>query len=249
MKFTALRNVLPLLLALLFVAGPKEVFAGGDAKKKSKKSKEKILLVEITTPHGNMVVMLHNSTPQHRDNFVKLAGEGFYDGTLFHRVIKDFMIQGGDPDSKEAEPGQALGMGGPGYTVPAEMTTDLIHQKGALSAARLGDQVNPEKASSGSQFYIVQGQTYQSGSLAGFESRRGTPYTDAQKTTYAEVGGTPHLDMGYTVFGQVISGMEVIDKIAAVSKDPRDRPNEDISMSMTVLKPMKLKKFEKTYGL
>ncbi len=242
-----------LLLGLLFsftafAATPAEYRGAGDstATKAPKKSKkETVQLIELTTRFGTMTIMLYNETPQHRDNFVRLAKEGFYNDLLFHRVIQGFMVQGGDPDSKGAEPGTSLGMGGPGYTVPAEITTALIHKKGALSAARTGDNVNPAKASSGSQFYIVQGQTYTADALTSLGSRSGRVYTEEQKTDYATVGGTPHLDGGYTVFGQVIEGLEVIDKIAEVAKDSRDRPVEDVKMTMTVLKPEKLGKLLK----
>ena len=173
-------------------------------------------LVEIQTSKGNMLVKLYDETPQHRDNFMKLASEGFYDSLLFHRVIQGFMIQGGDPDSRGARRGAALGMGGPGYQIPAEMTKELVHIKGALSAARTGDAVNPERKSSGSQFYIVQGQPLSEDQLKMFERRKGISYTEEQQKIYMEQGGTPFLDMEYTVFGEVIEGLEVIDKIAEV---------------------------------
>lgn len=185
-------------------------------------------IVKISTPYGDMLVKLYNETPKHRDNFIKLVKEGYYNDLLFHRVISDFMIQGGDPDSRNAKPGAMLGSGGPGYTVPAEFNPSLIHKKGALAAARQGDQVNPTKASSGSQFYIVQGKPASSSELA-----RGS-YTEEQKEIYRTLGGTPFLDQNYTVFGEVISGLEVIDKIAAVQKDNRDRPTTDIRMTMTL---------------
>lgn len=184
-------------------------------------------IVKISTPYGDMLVKLYNETPKHRDNFVKLVKEGYYNDLLFHRVISDFMIQGGDPDSRNAKPGAMLGSGGPGYTIPAEFNTKFIHKKGALSAARQGDQVNPTKASSGSQFYIVQGRPASSSELG-----RGVTYTEEQKEIYRTLGGTPFLDQQYTVFGEVISGLEVIDKIAAVQKDNRDRPTTDIRMTM-----------------
>jgi len=188
--------------------------------------------VVIETEYGNMTAVLYDETPQHRDNFVKLANEGFYDDLLFHRIIKGFMIQGGDPDSKGAAPGQRLGMGGPGYTVPAEFVDQHIHLKGALSAARTGGPSNPEKKSSGSQFYIVQGNPVQEATLNGsFASKN---YTDEQKQAYQEVGGTPQLDRDYTVFGMVIEGLDVIDKIAAVQTAPGDRPVEDVKMKIRV---------------
>lgn len=190
-------------------------------------------LVEISTDFGVMKVKLYNSTPRHRDNFLKLAEEGFYDGTLFHRVIAGFMIQGGDPDSKTAEPGQRLGQGGPGYTVPAEIRRGNIHKKGALSAARLSDAVNPRRESSGSQFYIVEGNKFTSENFSAFETNR--TYSAAEKQAYFDVGGYPGLDGQYTVFGEVIEGLGIIDEIARVRKDPNDRPLEDISMTVRVL--------------
>jgi len=213
--------------------------------KKPKKSKETVQLVELSTKFGSMTIMLYNETPQHRDNFVRLVQEGFYNDLLFHRVIKQFMVQGGDPASKNAEAGAALGSGGPGYTVPAEFNNALIHKKGALSAARMGDNVNPKRASSGSQFYIVQGQTYTPESLTSMAARSGREYTDEQKNAYATQGGTPHLDGQYTVFGQVIKGLEIVDQIAAVPTDSRDRPVENVTMTLTLLKPEKLDKLLK----
>jgi peptidyl-prolyl cis-trans isomerase B (cyclophilin B) len=189
----------------------------------------------ISTAFGDMTVKLYDETPQHRDNFIKLAKEGFYDGLLFHRVIAGFMIQGGDPQSKNAQPGQPLGSGGPGYTIPAEFNPALIHKKGALSAARLGDQMNPQKASSGSQFYIVQGKPASAQELKNMSMRTGVQYTPEQVAAYAEVGGTPFLDMQYTVFGEVVDGLDVIDKIAAVRTAPGDRPMEDVKFSIKVV--------------
>lgn len=193
-------------------------------------------LVEIQTEYGNMLVQLYDATPQHQDNFLKLAREGFYDSLLFHRVINNFMIQGGDPDSKDAAPGKVLGSGGPGYTIPAEFVDSLIHVKGALSAARTGDAVNPQKRSSGSQFYIVHGQPQSEQALAMIEARKGIRYTSEQKEAYMEQGGTPFLDQDYTVFGQVVEGLEVIDKIATVATDRRDRPKEDVRMKIRVIR-------------
>lgn len=193
-------------------------------------------LVEIETPYGNMLVELYSATPQHQDNFTKLVENGYFDSLLFHRVIESFMIQGGDPNSKGAGPNQMLGSGGPGYTIPAEFVDTLIHVKGALSAARTGDQVNPEKRSSGSQFYIVQGKTYSDRELDIIESKKNMRYTSAQRELYKTVGGTPFLDRDYTVFGQVLEGMEVIDAIAAQSTDGRDRPRKDVWMKMTFIK-------------
>lgn len=184
----------------------------------------------ISTDFGDMKVKLYNSTPQHRDNFIKLAGEGYYDGTLFHRVIQGFMIQGGDPDSRDATPGAQLGMGGPGYTIPAEI--GALHIKGALSAARTQ---NPQKASSGSQFYIVQGSPQTDQQLQSVAQRTGRPYSQAQIDLYKELGGTPQLDYEYTVFGEVVEGMEVIDEIAKVATAMADRPVEDVKMTVKLL--------------
>jgi cyclophilin family peptidyl-prolyl cis-trans isomerase len=193
-------------------------------------------LIEIETDFGTMLAELSNATPQHRDNFIKLAEEGFFDGTLFHRVIAEFMIQGGDPNSKDAPAGMPLGSGGPGYTVPAEMRDSLVHIKGALSAARLGDAGNPTKASSGSQFYIVHGKVLDANMLTRIEAGKGIHYTPDQKKAYMEIGGTPFLDREYTVFGHVIKGFDVLDKIAEVQKDPRDRPLKDVKMKIRVIK-------------
>lgn len=200
-----------------------------------KETENKGTMVIISTSYGDMKVKLYDETPQHRDNFIKLAKEGFYDGLLFHRVIQQFMIQGGDPNSKNAQPGQQLGAGGPGYTVPAEFNPNFIHKKGALSAARQGDQVNPKKASSGSQFYIVQGKPASAQELQYLSSRTGVQYTPEQAAVYAEVGGTPFLDQQYTVFGEVVEGLDVIDKIAAVRTAPGDRPIEDVKFSVKVV--------------
>jgi peptidyl-prolyl cis-trans isomerase B (cyclophilin B) len=193
-------------------------------------------LIEITTDYGVMTAELYDATPQHRDNFLKLAEEGFYNGTLFHRVIDGFMIQGGDPTSKGAAPGTPLGSGGPGYQVPAEFVDSLLHYKGAIAAARTGDNVNPEKKSSGSQFYIVQGTPLDANALAQWERRKGITYTEEQKKKYMEMGGTPSLDHEYTVFGHLISGFDVLDKIAKADKDARDRPKTDIKMTIKVIR-------------
>lgn len=202
----------------------------------------KTSLILISTSFGDIKISLYNETPKHRDNFIKLVKEGTLDGTLFHRVIKDFMIQGGDPDSKNAVAGATLGEGGLGYTIPAEFVPTLIHKKGVLAAAREGDAVNPEKASSSCQFYLVQGRKFTREEidkmLKGKNARRDTKitYTEEQYKTYETIGGTPHLDMDYTVFGEVIEGLEVIDKIAEVKKDKRDRPLEDIKMTLKIVK-------------
>lgn len=190
-------------------------------------------LVEIETDFGTMTAELYNATPKHRDNFIKLAEEGYYNDLLFHRVISGFMIQGGDPDSRNAPAGKALGMGGPSYQIPAEFVDSLCHLKGALAAARTG---NPEKKSSGSQFYIVQGGPVNDQTLNQIESMRRFHYTPEQRAGYLADGGTPQLDREYTVFGRVIKGLDVIDKIAAVEKAPGDRPTKDVKMKIKVIK-------------
>lgn len=244
-------------------------------------------MVRISTNLGDIVVRLYDETPEHRDNFLKLAREGYYDSTLFHRVIKDFMIQGGDPDSKGAPAGQQLGSGGPGYTVPAEFVyPKYFHKRGVLSAARQADQVNPERRSSGSQFYIVWGKTYtedqlnqlaaqldgqrgqqifnelaaqhrdsiqamyQRGDQKGLmelqnrlaaetdkilKETQGFTFTPEQKEAYTTVGGTPFLDNQYTVFGEVVEGLDVVEKIQLVATGKADRPKEDVVMTVTVL--------------
>ncbi|RAJ03950.1 peptidyl-prolyl cis-trans isomerase B (cyclophilin B) [Chitinophaga skermanii] len=191
--------------------------------------------VKVITPYGTMVIKLYDETPLHRDNFIKLVKKHFYDSVLFHRVIKNFMIQGGDPDSKHAQPGAALGEGDVGYTIPAEFRADLFHKKGVLAAAR---DNNPAKASSGCQFYIVQGKKYTDGGLDTLETTRlkGRKIPANQREVYKTIGGVPHLDQNYTVFGEVISGMEVIDKIAAVETDKRDRPVKDVPMKIRLKK-------------
>ncbi|MCC6723596.1 MAG: peptidylprolyl isomerase [Saprospiraceae bacterium] len=192
------------------------------------------LLIETTM--GNIKVKLFDSTPEHKKNFLKLAKEGYLDNTLFHRVMPGFMIQGGDPDSKTAMPGQPLGQGGPGYTLPAEIGAK--HFRGALSAARLPDQVNPEKRSSGSQFYIVQNGPIPAAQLDQILQMRqgsGVNYSPEERDFYLKNGGYPPLDGDYTVFGQVTEGMEVVDKIANAPRDPRDRPLENISMKVKIL--------------
>ena len=184
----------------------------------------------IETDFGNIRVKLFESTPLHRDNFIKLVNEGFYDGLIFHRVIPNFMIQGGDPDSREAAQGQVLGQGGPGYTIPAEI--GALHYKGALAAARLPDQINPNKESSGSQFFIVQGVPQDEATLAQMESQKGITYTAEQKESYKQKGGYPFLDGDYTVFGEVIEGLDVIDKIAVVPSGRNNRPVDDVKMTI-----------------
>ena len=227
-----------LLLAILFcVAGVVSLSAtyGYESQKEE--------MVVITTKYGEMTVRLYPETPLHKANFLKLVNESFYDSTLFHRVIKGFMIQGGDPNSKDAKPGAALGTGGPGYTIPAEFNPAFIHKKGALSAARQGDAVNPNKESSGSQFYVVQGKTVPTADLERIVAQKNrnaadisSVYSPEQINTYNTLGGTPHLDGDYTVFGEVVEGLEVIDAIANQPVDGRSRPIEDIVMSMKIVK-------------
>jgi peptidyl-prolyl cis-trans isomerase B (cyclophilin B) len=218
-----------------------ELTAKKDKKANSTKQKLHIkppvkCLVLIQTPYGDMIAELYDNTPKHRDNFTKLVDESFYNGLLFHRVINGFMIQGGDPDSKNAAKGKRLGAGGPGYQIDAEIIPENIHIKGALAAARMGDAVNPEKRSSGSQFYIVQGNKLTENQLQQIENRKGIHYTDEQKKLYMKIGGTPFLDNDYTVFGRVIEGLDVIDKIAKAKTDRGNRPVEDIWMKIYVIK-------------
>lgn len=189
-------------------------------------------LIQIETEFGTMLAELHNSTPKHRDNFIKLAEEGYYDGLLFHRVINNFMIQGGDPQSRDAKPGQALGMGGPAYQIPAEFVDSLVHIKGAICAARTN---NPEKKSSGSQFYIVHGSIPDDAILNQIETMNNFRYTPEQRAAYRTLGGTPHLDRNYTVYGRVVEGLDVLDKIAAVKTDRSDRPEKDVKMKVKVI--------------
>jgi cyclophilin family peptidyl-prolyl cis-trans isomerase len=195
---------------------------------------DKSIKIKITTDSGIILIRLYDSTPLHRDNFVKLVESKFYDSLIFHRVIKNFMIQGGDPQSKTAQPGQMLGNGGGDMErIPAEFNRSLIHKKGTLCAARDG---NPAKASSACQFYLVQGNVLTDQDLDGLEMRLGYKYTPAQRLAYKTYGGTPFLDQDYTVFGEVISGLKVIDKIASVQIAPGDRPVADVRMKMEVVK-------------
>ena len=195
-----------------------------------KKDRKRDVLIQ--TSLGDITIRLSDSTPLHRDNFIKLVKEHFYDSILFHRVISSFMVQTGDPNSRRAAKGQSLGNGGPGYTVPAEFMPSLFHKKGAIAAARTSDDVNPEKASSGSQFYIVQGKVYTEAGLDSLETFRLKKKIPAERRKfYTSIGGVPHLDEAYTVFGETIKGIDVIDKIAATktSRGPdRDRPIEDV---------------------
>lgn len=205
-------------------------YAQKDSTLKKKDRKRDVLL---QTSMGDLVIRLSDSTPLHRDNFLKLVKVGFYDSILFHRVIKDFMIQGGDPDSKSAPAGKQLGNGGPKYTIPAEFVPTLFHKKGVIAAARTSDNVNPLKASSCSQFYLAQGKVFTDAELDNLEQTRmgGVKIPADQREVYKTIGGIPHLDRNYTVFGEVVKGIETIDKIAAVETSKgadRDRPLADV---------------------
>jgi len=189
--------------------------------------------VKITTSLGDIVIKLYDKTPKHRDNFIKLVNEHIYDSLLFHRVIKNFMIQGGDPKSKNAAPGIRLGEGDVGYTIPAEFDSTLFHKRGALAAAR---DDNPKKASSGCQFYIVEGKKLNDSELDIIENKNGVHFSSPQRMTYKINGGTPNLDSRYTVFGEVESGMEVVDKIELEPVDYNNRPLNNITMKMEIIK-------------
>lgn len=202
-----------------------------------KVNKAKGTMIEMVTSQGKITLRLYDETPLHRDNFLKLVENHTYDGLLFHRVIKNFMVQAGDPKSRDAKPGQPLGDGTLGYTVPAEFRPELIHKRGALCAARQGDQVNPKKASSATQFYIVQGQVWDDKTLDMMEQRFGKKFTAEQRKVYTTMGGSPHLDGDYTVFGEVVDGMEVVNKISDLPCDRMDRPVEDVKIiSVKVIK-------------
>lgn len=215
------------IIALVAVFFTLSLNAQKDSTLKKKDRKRDVL---IQTTMGDMVVRLSDSTPLHRDNFLRMVKIGYFDSLLFHRVIKEFMIQGGDPESKRAAKGQPLGSGGPSFRIPAEFRPGLFHKKGVIAAARNN---NPEKASSPSQFYIVQGKKYTDAELDNLEKTRleGRSIPLVQREVYKTLGGTPQLDQNYTVFGEVVKGLEVVDKIAGVetSKGPdRDRPLEDV---------------------
>lgn len=210
-------------------------------------AKPKYQYVKISTSKGECIIRLYNETPLHRDNFLMLAKEGFYNGTLFHRVIKSFMIQGGDPTSKNATPEAMLGEGGDEKrTIPAEFRDSLFHQKGVLAAAREGDDVNPSKASSYSQFYIVQGKVFTDSMLNLTEEKRlKFKIPEWQRQVYKTIGGTPHLDRNYTVFGIVVKGLEMVDAIADEPTGKANRPINDVKMTVTVLSKREAKKLEK----
>jgi peptidyl-prolyl cis-trans isomerase B (cyclophilin B) len=189
--------------------------------------------VKIHTDMGDIIVKLYDETPLHRDNFMNLVKQGFYDSLLFHRIIPGFMIQGGDPTSKNADPGAMLGSGGSDMArIPAEFRPNLFHKKGALAAARDG---NPEKASSACQFYLVQGKVYTNDELNMMEAQTGIKFSQAQRDAYKTVGGTPFLDQNYTVFGEIEKGLEIVDKIASSPRNSMDRPNEDVKFSIQLM--------------
>lgn len=193
----------------------------------SQNQPEKLTKVKIHTDFGDMVAVLYNVTPQHRDNFIKNTNAGWYNGSIFHRVIKTFMIQGGRGTNGKEDPG---------YTVPAEIIDTLYHKRGSLCAARTADQVNPKRNSSGSQFYIVQGRPFTDAELDQIQQYNGRKYTAAQRETYKKQGGSPHLDGAYTVFGEVIEGFDVIDKIANVTVDKGNKPLQDVKMTISIIK-------------
>lgn len=230
---------LSVVLLALFLTGP--VLA-------KKPPKRKDYVVTISTDYGPMRLILYDQTPKHKANFIKLTKEKFYDGVLFHRIIQNFMIQGGDPESKTAKAEQMLGNGDVGYTIPAEFVPDLFHKKGALAAAR---DNNPEKASSGCQFYVVQGRVWNDEDLQKQAERitqlKGRLPTEAQKQVYKTLGGTPHLDGNYTVFGEVIDGLAVVDSIAKQPANPLNRPNKDLKMTVSG-EWVKKKKITKQFG-
>jgi cyclophilin family peptidyl-prolyl cis-trans isomerase len=193
-------------------------------------------IVLLSTKYGPIKIRLYDKTPLHRDNFIKLAKEGYFNGILFHRCIKNFVIQGGDPDSKKAKPGDTLGNGGPGYDIPAEFVSEYWHKRGAVGAARENDDINPQRKSSGSQFYIVVGKINDDHRLDSFEKKYNKKFSPEQRQYYKTFGGTPHLDGRYTVFGEVIEGMDVVDIISKLPTDGNDRPLEDLKMKVEVVK-------------
>ena len=227
-----MKNIKKLLIATIILFGMASCGILNIGKQKEQKMK-------IETTEGEITLKLYNETPLHRDNFIKLVKSKFYDGVLFHRVIEQFMIQGGDPNSRDAMPGKMLGDGDVGYTIPAEFRTpQLYHKRGVLAAAREGDDENPEKASSGCQFYIVVGKQFTHEDLDEMEASKikkhghandsTYKFSDQARTDYTTIGGTPHLDGNYTVFGEVLTGMDVVDRIAQARTNRADRPREDI---------------------
>jgi len=243
MKKTAIYCIILTIIALAACSSPKKVKTESDStaqestQKSQNKNTDKMTQVLLKTTFGDIVIALYDDTPAHKANFEKLVKEKFYDGVLFHRIIKGFMIQGGDPDSKTAKAGQRLGSGDVGYTIPAEFVSTRFHKRGAVAAARMGDNVNPQKASSGCQFYIVDGTVYDNDKLNMIAQRTGKTFSPEQVEAYTTVGGAPFLDGDYTVFGEVVKGMEIVDKIAEQQKDGADRPVEDIKIiSATIIK-------------
>lgn len=209
-----------------------------DLETENQKNMNNLTKILFCTSLGDITIALYDETPLHRDNFIKLVKENYYDGILFHRIIKEFMIQTGDPNSKIAKANEQLGNGGPGYTIPAEFVPSLIHKRGAVAAARTGDHMNPQKASSGSQFYIVDGKKWSAADMNSIAAQTGKKFTQEHIEIYTTIGGSPFLDGDYTVFGEVISGMEVVDKIASQSKDRFDRPTSDIKIiSARIIEP------------
>lgn len=211
------------------------LFAGCTVFQKNKTVTPQFQRVKIHTDSGDMVVRLFNRTPLHRDNFIKMVKSGFYNGLLFHRVIQGFMIQGGDPQSKNAPIGAVLGEGGLKKTIPAEIDTAFFHRKGALAAAREPDNINPKRESSYSQFFIVDGRKFTDSEMDAIEKQFNIQIPESHRIIYRTIGGAPFLDGKYTIFGQVVSGLEVIDKIAAAATDGHDRPLRDIEMKITLL--------------
>jgi len=223
------------LIALSFLLAISAAAIGGPPKNQ---------YVRITTAYGQCIVRLYNQTPKHRDNFIKLAKKGFFNGTLFHRTIQNFMIQGGDPTSKNAKPGVQLGDGDVGYTIPAEFRDSLFHKRGVIAAAR---DDNPQKASSGCQFYLVEGKRFTDSALNVLQNTRlkGHVIPDWQRKVYESVGGVPHLDGSYTVFGEIVTGIDMVDEIAAVKTDGNDRPLADVPMTVEVLSKKECKQLDK----
>lgn len=209
-------------------------------------AKPKYQYAKISTEKGTVFIRLYNETPLHRDNFVKVTKSGLYNGTLFHRVIKNFMIQGGDPDSKNASPEASLGNGGLKYTIPAEFRDSLFHKKGVIAAAREGDATNPTKASSSTQFYLVQGVVFTDSTLNATEEKRlKFKIPASQRAVYKTIGGTPHLDRNYTVFGEIVKGIEMVDKIADEETGKGNRPKADVSMTVEILKRKEVRRLER----
>lgn len=231
-----MKNIAYLLILLFFIScsAGKNVNTSGHMRE----------VVKIETDSGTMIAHLYNRTPLTTANFVKLVKEHFYDGLLFHRVIKGFMIQGGDPDSRNAKPGQYLGDGGLKYTISAEFDTSLFHCKGTLAMARENDDINPKKESSSTQFYIVEGKTFSDGEMDKIEQHFKIKIPERHRAVYKTEGGAPFLDMNYTIFGQVVSGLDVIDKIASAARDKNNRPLQDIKMKITLLKKKEAKKYQ-----